>query len=1321
MAAAAWFAAASALSAQQPATDPLRGDVDGDGAVTAADARIVADYLVGRPVPAGANVRDRGDVNGDGRVTSVDAAIIRGFVAGRANVGRFKVGAPVSDADNALARVRCRVDARTATMTCGGPADQPGGPRSSLTLTYGGQGQFVTLASTPGVATPYSGGDSVEVTSDVTVRNLLPQKIGTPDGVTNDSVRVFFSMAPTTTSGSGTVTVDGAGLGTFTAGNQRYYSYAGPIDTQAVSAPRQWRFKMPATVTVFDFELLVDADVQYNGWVDLYPPYHKPSPYIVPVDTLMPGETLQLVDSVRSAKGFHLPGIVVSNWSSNNPAAATVSSSGFVTAVDVGTTTVTATAAGSRTGQVSIVVARPDTATSTITAAPATVPVGDSSTVTVQLKYTSGGNVSRSGGTVALSASAGGTITAVTNNNNGTYTAKVTSTTAGLVTVSGTLDGHTLVDTAGVTFTAGAPTGMAANPPAPASATVGTAVAAPPSVKITDAHGNGVAGVAVTFTVTTGSGQVSNGTDPAGASAVVTTNASGVATLASWTLGTTAGTDNNSVTASATGLTDVVFTVSATVGAAANMAAASVTTQSAEVNTAVAAPPSVTVTDQYGNVVPGYTVTFTVAAGGGQVSNGTDPAGASAAVVTNASGVATLASWTVGTAVGTDNNTVTASGTGVTDVGFTASGTPGAVHHFVVEAAAGGNIGDQLAGAAFNVKVTAQDQFNNTATGFTGTVDFTTTPPGGITAGGTSAAFTAGVLSSHAVTIGTPGDYTLTATRTGGTEAGSSNQFQVQQAPTAVADGPTPTSVPGDPYHAAFNTALGATNVMTNDTRGLPLANVTSFGGGSAGGDVTTNAPGAVVNLGNGGSLTVAADGAVTFTPSTGFTGLFTFQYRITNVRGTSDAQVTIAVGFRPAVTNDLYPANLLGNVPISTVTSTGFNVTTNDVGDAKVLTPGPATNGVVALNANGTFTFTPSVGFTGGNATFTYTVTNGFGTTEAATVTLPVSGIAWFVNTAADGGNDGRFGSAFDNLNNAFPAGAGKPAADQPIFVYSGSYTGGVALLNGQRLVGQGATGTDFASVMGVSWPADAGPQPGIGGTRPSVASGLTLGNGNTLQGFNLTGSATALAGTNFGTLTVSEVGINTSGQALSLNNGTLAGGGFTQVRSTGGATNVSLTNVATSVAQTLGTNADVLQGATLDGFVISGGNGSFTYAGTIANTAANRVAVNVSGKTGGSVTFSGDINPVTAANGISVTGNNSGTNTITFSGANKKISAAGSNTGVNLANNTGATIAFTNGGLAISTASGTGFNATGGGEVTVGTGAVPNTVASTGGGRVV
>src|SRR5439155_10028560 len=111
---------------------------------------------------------------------------------------------------------------------------------------------------------------------------------------------------------------------------------------------------------------------------------------------------------------------------------------------------------------------------------------------------------------------------------------------------------------------AGAASAIAANSATSQSAAVGTAVSAPPSVKVTDATGNPVSGVAVTFTVTAGSGS----TVPA-SPAAVSTNASGVATLTSWTLGPVVGANAKTLAASATGLggSPVTFTASATGGA----------------------------------------------------------------------------------------------------------------------------------------------------------------------------------------------------------------------------------------------------------------------------------------------------------------------------------------------------------------------------------------------------------------------------------------------------------------------------------------------------------------------------------------------------------------------------------------------------------------------------------------------------------------------------------------------------------------------------------------------------------------------------------
>src|SRR5690606_29986091 len=179
--------------------------------------------------------------------------------------------------------------------------------------------------------------------------------------------------------------------------------------------------------------------------------------------------------------------------------------------------------------------------------------------------------------------------------------------------------------------------------------------------------------------------------------------------------------------------------------------------------------------------------------------------------------------------------------------------------------------------------------------------------------------------------------------------------------------------------------------------------------------------------------------------------------------------------------------------------------------------------------------------------------------------------------------------------------------------------------------------------------------------------------------------------------------------GPAIGLANGNLVGG-LVELTSTGGVFNASLANVTTGGGPfSLGTGA--LSGATADEALrIDGGNGSFSYAGTITNSASR--AVTIQNKSGGTVTLSGSINPMGAARGILVSDNSTGANTITFSGPAKRIST-GSNPGVALQNNLGATIEFTNGGLEIATTSGAGFRATGGGTVLV-TG-LANTIAST------
>src|SRR5207253_2035121 len=210
-------------------------------------------------------------------------------------------------------------------------------------------------------------------------------------------------------------------------------------------------------------------------------------------------------------------------------------------------------------------------------------------------------------------ATGSGSVNPTTSTSNGSGIATTSwtlGTAAGTQTVQATGAGSPVPFSA--TGTAGAAATIAANSPTSQTAGAGTAVASPPSVIVKDANGNAVGGVAVTFAVAPGNGTVTGGSQ--------TTNASGVATVGSWTLSATAG--SNTLTATSGSLTGspVTFTATGTAGAAATIAANSPTSQSATAGSAVTSPPSVIVKDANGNPVAGVAVTFSPAAGSGTVT-----------------------------------------------------------------------------------------------------------------------------------------------------------------------------------------------------------------------------------------------------------------------------------------------------------------------------------------------------------------------------------------------------------------------------------------------------------------------------------------------------------------------------------------------------------------------------------------------------------------------------------------------------------------------------------------------------------------------------
>lgn len=185
----------------------------------------------------------------------------------------------------------------------------------------------------------------------------------------------------------------------------------------------------------------------------------------------------------------------------------------------------------------------------------------------------------------------------------------------------------------------GIPTQVSRNPgtfPEPQSGTAGSAVALPPSVKVTDHAGNPPTPVLVTFTVTAGGGSLS--ASSLVASLEVATGADGIATAPVWILGTVG---TNTVQATVGPLQPVTFTANAAPAPALlTLAIHQGNNQSALINNTVAIAPSVIVRNAQGAGVAGVTITWQVVQGSGIFLP--DAAVAPNANATNGEGIARL-------------------------------------------------------------------------------------------------------------------------------------------------------------------------------------------------------------------------------------------------------------------------------------------------------------------------------------------------------------------------------------------------------------------------------------------------------------------------------------------------------------------------------------------------------------------------------------------------------------------------------------------------------------------------------------------------------
>lgn len=463
-----------------------------------------------------------------------------------------------------------------------------------------------------------------------------------------------------------------------------------------------------------------------------------------------------------------------------------------------------------------------------------------------------------------------------------------------------------------------------------------------------------------------------------------------------------------------------------------------------------------------------------------------------------------------------------------------------------------------------------------------------------------STTFTVGTAGSFAVTAsgapaptisatGTlPTGVTFTsATGTLGGAAGQTGTFDIQF---TAANGVPPDATQDFTLTVACPVITVSATALPDGAFGAAYGPVTFTASGSTGSTLSWTATGLPSGLDIG-----LASGSVTGSPLTTVVG-GAVTVTVTDEYGCRGSRMT-TIDVRPVAADNSF-INGVGNTqfvaggtpPLTPHVFASGSVLANDAGpgalSAAVTTA--ASNGVVAMNADGTFVYTPNVGFAGPTDSFGYTLTDGNGVTDTATVTISLSGVVWFVNNTGAAG-DGRSHNPFNSLASAGPA----SLAGQAIFVHTGAGTtpGSLVLKTSQTLWGQGAVFT----LNGLTIPSAA---------RPTLGGTVTLATGATVSSVAFsTGAAAAIddpAGAVTGiTIANGVVVATTTGTAVNLTN---ASGTFTfESISVNGASNaISLTGLTGAFSVT-GTGAagsgGTIQNITGDAVRLSGTNSLVSF----------------------------------------------------------------------------------------------------------------------------
>ena len=543
-------------------------------------------------------------------------------------------------------------------------------------------------------------------------------------------------------------------------------------------------------------------------------------------------------------------------------------------------------------------------------------------------------------------------------------------------------------------------------------------------------------------------------------------------------------------------------------------------------------PISVTVTalDGFNNTATGYTgvAHFTSSDGAALL-----PANST---LTNGTGSFSVTLKTAGSETVTATDTTTSSITGSSN-SITVSGA--AATHFSVTAP-----GTATASTPFNITVTALDGFNNTATGYTGTVHFTSTDGAAVLPGNSTLTNGTGTFST---TLKTGGPQTVTATDTVSSSiTGTSGSINVSGTPVLTTVNPNsgqqgqsnlPVALTGQFTHfvqgtsvATFGSGITVNNLTVTDATHA-TANISIASNATAGAsNVTVTTGGEVVTLTTGFTVTNGTAVLTTVNPNSGQQGQSNLPVALTGqfthfVQGTSVATFGSGITVNNLTVTDATHAT--ANISIASNATLGAgNVTVTTGGEVVTLNNGfTVTNGTPVLT-----TVNPSSG-------------------QQAQLNLPVALTGQFTHFV-QGTSVATFGSGI-TVNSLTVTDATQATANISIASNATAGPSNVTVTTGGEVVTltNGFTVTNATPVL-ISATPNSGQQ---GQTLPVALTGqfthfvqgtsvATFGSGITVNNLTVTDATHATANISIAsnaTLGASNVTVTTGGEVVTLTNG--------------------------------------------------------------------------------------------------------------------------------------------------------------------------------------